>query len=648
MTTTVGWLRRQLPGILALVLVVTTFLVARLPSPSAADTASAAQGYRFAAMSVAMPSGFPQQEIRKVNQDYKHIDAWISSVGAAVAMNDVDGDGLPNDLCITDPRIDQVVVTPAPGKRADRYTPFALNPAPLPMNAQIAPMGCLPGDFNEDGRIDLLVYYWGRTPVLFLTKADTTKLSGSSFVPTELVPGKTGGTYDGPQWNSNAVSYDDFDGDGHYDILITNYFPHGPVLDDRVSGGVEMNDSMSDAQNGGENYFFLSDGATSASTPTATFRKVDDALPVDVSKGWELGAAANDLDGDGLPELYLANDFGPDRLLHNQSAPGKLKFALIEDVRSPVIPKSKQVGIDSFKGMGVDFGDLNGDGLYDMFVSNITTSWGIEESNLHFLTTAKDQADLRTKLLDGDAPFEDVSGTVQTAWSGWGWDIKTGDFANSGELAIAQATGFVRGETNRWPQLQELATANDGMLRNPYFWPNVTAGDDIGGSQRLKFYAKGADGVYVDIAPRLGLDVPVPTRGIATGDADGDGRLDFAVARQWDQPVFYRNESPSKNAFLSLNLTHETAAGTKGSPVVGAQVTVTTADGRRILGRVDGGGGHSGKRSNEVHIGLGGNVDGPVQVHIRWRDRSGQLRDQDLQLTPGTHALRLGAQAKEK
>ncbi|GAA4417357.1 hypothetical protein GCM10023148_15290 [Actinokineospora soli] len=53
------------------------------------------------------------------------------------------------------------------------------------------------------------------------------------------------------------------------------------------------------------------------------------------------------------------------------------------------------------------------------------------------------------------------------------------------------------------------------------------------------------------------------------------------------------------------------------------------------------------KRSNEVHFGLGSQT-GPVQVSLSWRDRTGQLRSQDLQLTPGTHDLVLGAQAKEK
>ncbi|MEJ3747490.1 CRTAC1 family protein [Actinomycetes bacterium KLBMP 9797] len=650
MTTLAGRLRRQTAGVVALLVAIGLFVISRPPEPSAAAVADAASRYGFRELPIALVEGLPRQTIREVNQDYKNIDAWISSVGAGIALNDLDGDGLPNDLCVTDPRVDEVQVTPAPGAGAHRYPPFVLDPAPLPMNRAVAPMGCAPGDFNADGRMDALVYYWGRTPVMFLRDPDVQAFGAAGYVPVEVVPNTGGATYKGPQWNTNAVVIDDFDGDGNVDVYIGNYFAEGPVLDSTVAGGVSMNYSLSNATNGGEDYILRLTAATGAPRPSVSYELVTGAFPESVSRGWVLAAAANDLDGDLLPELYVAQDHGLDALLHNRSTPGHIRFVPVFGRQSPVVPKSKRIGADSFKGMGADWADLNGDGLYDLFVSNITTSFGIEESNFHFVNTARTRTELRANLRDNVAPFEDRSTDFGTAWGGWCWDVKTADFNNSGDVAIAQTDGFVKGETNRWPQLQELATANDLLVADPAWWPHVRAGDDIAGRERMHLFVKNGDR-YVDVAPALGLDVPVPTRGVAIADTDGDGRLELAVARQWEAPAFYHNEAPAPGDFLGLRLFAEGTrspgvAPAPGSPAVGAQVVVTTSDGRRVIGRVDGGSGHSGKRSTDVHIGLG-RVVGPVQVSLAWRDRAGQPHEQQLQLTPGWHTLTLGSQVKE-
>src|SRR5262249_28264419 len=106
--------------------------------------------------------------IRRVEPALARIDAWISGVGAAVALTDADGNGRADDACLVDPRTGTVTVSPVAGT-GSRYRPFVLDARPLPYNrVTMAPTGCLPGDFNEDGATDFVVSYWGRSPVAFL------------------------------------------------------------------------------------------------------------------------------------------------------------------------------------------------------------------------------------------------------------------------------------------------------------------------------------------------------------------------------------------------------------------------------------------------------------------------------------------------
>ncbi|HVR09112.1 MAG TPA: VCBS repeat-containing protein, partial [Thermoanaerobaculia bacterium] len=197
-----GFWRRHAARLAALALILVLYGFARLPALTPAERTALAA--RFAFQRTALPrlpaalAGPAGQSgsvfgtghaVRQVNPSVANIQGWISSVGAGVALHDLDGDGLANDLCWVDPRVDRVLVAPAPGT-GDRFPLFTLDPGPLPYDpATMAPMGCLPGDFNEDGLADLLVYYWGRSPVLFLRRADVPTLSAAAFAPVELVPG---------------------------------------------------------------------------------------------------------------------------------------------------------------------------------------------------------------------------------------------------------------------------------------------------------------------------------------------------------------------------------------------------------------------------------------------------------------------------
>jgi enediyne biosynthesis protein E4 len=648
-------LRRIVPLIVAIAVLAGLYVNARLVVgyPASASTVSAA--YKFKEMPIAMPPGYhPTQAIRKVNPAYQHLVSWISSVGASIAMTDATGHGRDDSMCIVDPRTDGVVVTYAPtAVQGDRFTPFALNAAPLVVNSTMAPMGCVPGDYNGDGRTDFLVYYWGRTPIAFLARSTANTPSASAYRPVELLPeSAANGQYGGPLWNTNAVGVADFDGTGHPDLFVGNYFPDSEVLNPNGINNVQMPYSLSDAQNGGGDYIFQWLGGTSGPNPTVRYKQIKDAIPYAASTGWTLGAGTADLTGSGLPELYIANDFGPGHLLYNQSTPGHIKFSVAVGERTPLTPKSFVLGRGSFKGMGIDFGDLGNNGRFDMMVSNITTAWGLEESNFVFMNQASDGKQMEQDLASGYAPFDQDAQQMGMAWTGWAWDVKFGDFLNSGQLDVVQTDGFIKGTIDRWNWLQEMAMTNDDLLSNPANWPVVEPGDDLAGHQCPAFYVHTGGG-YVNASKDLGLCDPVPTRGVATADTRGDGRLDFAIARQWAAPVFYANESPAMGNYLGLQLFRPAAAGgaagpglsTLGAPAYGTTVQVYTP-GHTQVSQLDGGSGSAGKRSLEVSFGLG-SYHGLVQVRLSWKDTSGQRHQQTLKLIPGTHNLMLTSTTTE-
>jgi hypothetical protein len=642
-------MRRTAGPLTALTIVLALYGLARPPALPAPEAEAMTARYRFGTAVLSPPAvARPINEIRPVHPSLDGIVSWISSVGAAIALHDLDLDGLPNDLCVVDTRNNEVSVMPAPGT-GDRYTPFVLDLGPAGSAPETkAPMGCAPGDFNGDGRPDLLVYYWGRMPTLHLAVPGAGPPSPAGYRVQLVLDGEE-------RWYTNAVAVADLNGDGNLDLVIGNYFQDDArILDAGAVGGQEeMQRSMSRAANGGRNRLLLWSGTTLGAPPGVRYREAGEALPADARTGWTLAVAAADLDGDGLPELYFANDFGPDRLLHNRSAAGRLDFAVVEGHRGFRTPASKVVGRDSFKGMGADFADLDGDGILDLFVSNIAEAYALHESHFAFIGTGGG-------LAEGQAPFIDRSESLGLSRSGWGWDAKAADFDNDARPEVVQALGFTVGDINRWPELQELAMANDELVKDPRVWFRMAPGDALSGDRNLAFFAPDGNGVFHDLAAKVGLLAPqgsLVSRGVAIADVDGDGGLDLALANQWAAPTMHRNLSPGRGRFLGITALlaadlrqpgvlvrpGHPPPGEPQRPAIGLTAVLTLPDGSRRVAQVDGGSGHSGKRAPQIHFGLGATpADADLHVSLRWRGAEGRLYEHAVTLRPGWHTLFLG------
>jgi hypothetical protein len=380
--------------------------------------------------------------------------------------------------------------------------------------------------------------------------------------------------------------------------------------------------------------------------------EVRDALPPDLFKGWGLAVGTQDLDGDLYPEIYVANDFGPDLLLWNRSTPGHLKFDL---VKGPLTLERNQnaLGRDSFKGMGVDFADLNGDGIPDIGVSSISRH-ELMESHQVFLSTGKLDAYKR-----GVAPYDEHGEELGLMWSGWAWDIKFADFNNKGWPDVVQATGFLKGKVSRWAEIQEISVANDLVVRKAKVgWPWLMPGDDVSGDDKNPFYVRtDPKGRFVNIAKEIGFGEGQVSRGIAIADVDGNGKLSMIVSNMWGLSTFYHNQCSPCGKALELSVRFPASSSATDAPTVvkhgypdkslnsrpaiNASVVVTTASGKRQVAQVDGGNGHSGKRSPDLHFGLGSEA-GPAKVEVSWRTGD-QVRHETFQLEPGWHTIILGS-----
>lgn len=606
------------------------------------DKIAVAGQFHFTRVSLPEVPGAEHRTMRvHVHPDLQHIKWYVSSLGAAVSLNDIDGDGLPNDLCYVDTRTDQVIVAPAPGT-PPRYAPFALKQEPFFDRSRMAPSGCVPSDVNEDGHMDLVVYYAGRAPIVFLWKGPG--IGSDAYVARE--------PFGQHIWSSTAATFADLDGDGHLDFIVGNYFRDGSdIYNDKATEHVYMNDSFSHASNGGGIHIFRWTGATAGPNPTVKYIEMtDEALPSGVDGGWVLAVGAQDLDGDLLPEIYQANDHGPDHLLYNRSTPGHIRFTALKGEGGFTVPKSKVLGDDSFKSMGVDFGDINGDGWPDIYVSNVTDPIAFQESQFAFISTGQ-----TARMRDGVAPYVDRSQPLGLAQSGWCWDVKLADFNNDGTLEALEACGFIQGKTERWAEYQELGAANDVLQRDPKFWPRLQYDDALSGDNHNPFFAR-VGKRYEDISSIIGFGEPIPSRGIAVADVDGDGNLDLAVANMWAPSTFYHNDNPHRDNFLGLHLllpinkgrpaaltmrAGHPGADTPGRYAVGAAVAVLLPDGRKLTGQVDGGNGFAGRRDSNLHFGLG-DYHGPVKVALRWRDPEGRPHEASIDLKPGWYTINLG------
>ena len=490
-----------------------------------------------------------------------NVEPHVAALGAGVSVADFDGDGWP-DLYFTNSRFgapNALYRNKHDGTFEDVAATAGL--ADLNRPGEGVSMGGVWGDFDNDGREDLLVYRYG---YLALYR----NVDGTRFQDVTEAAGLR-------RWvNSNSAIWLDYDRDGLLDLYITAYFRDDVDLWHLATTRI-MHNSFEFATNGGKNLLFHNLGG-------GKFEDVTDRMGVGGNR-WTLAAASADFNGDGWPDIYVANDYGPEELYLNDH--GK-RFALT----------TAGLESESKSGMSVALGDAFNRGRLDAFVTNISERGYLFQNN-----------NLRLNQMADAHRFRNVAeGAIADA--GWAWGAQFGDLNNDGANELFVANGFISGDRGKsyWYAMSKIAGANGRLFEDASSWP-AFGNASLSGYERSRVYINRGVAGWIDVAQTVGALDEYDGRAVALADLSNRGALDVVVANQNQPALLYRDYPDSSNHWIAFTL-----VGTRSNrSAIGAEVVLEAGDltQRRII---DGGSGFASQNDRRLHFGLG---------HHEWVDR---------------------------
>lgn len=367
--------------------------------------------------------------------------------------------------------------------------------------------GVVVADVEGDGDADLYLANYGTDRLLVNlqdgTFADLTREAGLGL--------------DG--WSSSAA-FADADGDGDLDLYVTRYVEHDPNHEPFCANPKSGQRWYCDPSlfRGATDHLYRNRG-------DGTFEEATREAGLEAADGRGLGVVFVDLDGDLLPEIYVANDLTINLLFRNRGDGTFENISLISG--TAVNAEGKPEG-----GMGLGVGDVDGDGDADIAVSNFDVETNTLYRNL------------------GSLEFEDVSaasGFGIPSFNLVGFGLALSDLDLDGDLDVYIANGHIREK----PRRQNVTYAERHLL--------------LLGNGQGQFYEQRCH------------DLETVGRGLAVADYDNDGDIDIAIQENGGPSSLLRNDLNGGH-WLGLRL----RGLSPNAEAVGAKVVLTTTRNRQV------------------------------------------------------------------